>query len=140
MNSLTSPVGTRPPGGTPLSISEAQVWKSHNFSITADAGDLPDAVIFRLAGPFTARDMYSSLTPNQVRQIFETLPEKKQPSAQIFDLSGVPYMDSIGLGMLVSLYVSSRGKGVRMSITGCTPHVIELFKLTKVDSVLPIEN
>ena len=39
----------------PLSNSEAQVWKSHNFSITADAGDEPGAVIFRLVGPFTAR-------------------------------------------------------------------------------------
>ncbi len=111
-----------------MSNSEAQIWKSHNFSIAADAGVVPDAVIFRLAGPFTARDMYSSLTPNQVRQIFETLPKKKQPSAQIFDLSGVPYMDSIGLGMLVSLYVSSRSKGIRMSITGCTPRVLEAFQ------------
>jgi len=78
-----------------LSNSEAQVWKSHNFSITADTGDEPDAVIFRLVGPFTARDMYSTLSPNEVRQVFETLPAKKQPSAQVFDLSGVPYMDEL---------------------------------------------
>ncbi len=140
MISLTSPVGTGQPGGTPLSNSEAQIWKSRNFSIAANTSDVPDAVIFRFVGPFTARDMYSTLSPNQVRQIFGTLPEKKQPSAQIFDLSGVPYMDSIGLGMLVSLYVSSRGKGIRMSIIGSTPRVLELFKMTKVDTVLPIEN
>jgi anti-anti-sigma factor len=124
----------------PLSNSEAQVWKSHNFSITADAGDEPGAVIFRLVGPFTARDMYSTLSPNEVRQIFETLPANTQPSAQIFDLSGVLYMDSTGLGMLVGLYVSSRKKGICMTICGCTPRVLELIKLTKMDSVLPIAN
>jgi anti-anti-sigma factor len=140
MNPPVFPSETAPPGEMPLSNSEAQVWKSHNFSITADAGDEPDAVIFRLVGPFTARDMYSSLSPSEVRQIFETLPAKKKPSAQIFDLSGVPYMDSVGLGMLVRLYVSSRNNGIRMSICGCTPHVLELLKLTKMDSVLPIEN
>jgi anti-anti-sigma factor len=121
-----------------LSNSEAQVWKSHNFSITALAGDESGTVIFRLDGPFTARDMYSSLSPDQVRQIFETLPANKQPSARLFDLSRVPYMDSVGLGMLVRLFVSSRNKGIRMSISGCTPRVSELFKLTKMDSVLPI--
>jgi anti-anti-sigma factor len=122
-----------------LADTEAQVWKSHNFSITALAGDEPGTVIFRLDGPFTARDMYSSLSPDQVRQIFETLPANKQPSARIFDLSGVPYMDSVGLGMLVRLYVSSRNKGIRMSICGSNPRVSELFKLTKMDSVLPIK-
>jgi anti-anti-sigma factor len=120
-----------------LPNSEAQIWKSRNFSIAANTSEVPDGVIFRLVGPFTARDMYSTLSPNEVRKIFETLP---QPSAQIFDLSGVPYMDSIGLGMLVSLYVSSRSKGIRMSIIGSTPRVLELFKLTKVDTVLPIGN
>jgi anti-anti-sigma factor len=121
-----------------LSDTEAQVWKSHNFSIAALTGDEPGSVIFRLDGPFTARDMYSSLSPDQVRQIFETLPANKHPSARIFDLSGVPYMDSVGLGMLVRLYVSSRNQGIRMSISGCNARVSELFKLTKMDSVLPI--
>ena len=123
-----------------MSNSEAQVWKSRRFSITALVGDESGTVIFRLDGPFTARDMYSSISPNDFRQIFETLPANKQPSAQIFDLSGVPYMDSTGLGVLVGLYVSSRNKGIRMSISGCTAHVLELVKLTKMDSVLPIEN
>jgi hypothetical protein len=104
-----------------LSNCETQVWKSCNFSIAALAGDEPGTVIYRLDGPFTARDMYSSLSPDEVRQIFETLPANKQPSVQIFDVSGVPYMDSVGLGMLVRLYVSSRNKGIRMSISGCTP-------------------
>jgi len=123
-----------------LSRSEIQVWKSHNFSIAAITGDEPGAVIFRLDGPFAARDIYNSLSPQEVRHIFETLLVDKQPSVQIFDLSGVPYMDSAGLGMLVRLYVSSRNNGIRMSISGCTPRVRELLKLTKTDSVLPIED
>lgn len=118
---------------------EVQIWKSHRFTITALAGVEPGAVIFRLEGPLTARDMYGSITPNDFRRIFETLPADKEHTAQVFDLTGVPYMDSTGLGVLVGLFVSSRNKGVGMTITGCTPHVMELMKLTKMDAVLPIE-
>ncbi len=123
-----------------MSNSDVQVWKSHSFSITALAGDEPGTVIFRIEGPFTARDMYSSITPNEFRHIFETLPANKQPSAQVFDFSGVPYMDSTGLGVLVGLYVSARNKEIPMSITGCTPKVLALLKLTKTDTVLPLEH
>jgi anti-sigma B factor antagonist len=134
----TSPSQWNHPEERFLSSSEAQVWKSHNFSIACHAGVEPGIVIFRLDGPLTARDMYSSLSPNDFRRMFETLPANKDHSEQIFDISGVPYMDSTGLGVLVGLFVSSRNKGVRMSITGCTPRVVELLKMTKMDAVLPV--
>ena len=47
-------------------------------------------------------------------------------------------MDSTGLGRIVSHYVHCRGKGVRMIAAGLSPRILELFKLTKVDSVIPM--
>lgn len=119
--------------------SEAQVWKSHNFSIEAVPCAVPGTAIFRLNGPFTARDMYSSLSPDEFRNRLETFCANTETSAQIFDLSQVPYMDSAGLGLLVKLFANSRDKGIRLSITGATPRVLELFKMTKLDAILPIE-
>ena len=122
-----------------MSEIESQVWRSHNFRIEVVPGTEPGAIIYRFTGPFTARDMYTSLPPSEFRKIFETVPGGQKPSAQILDLSGVLYMDSAGLGVMVTLSVSAKNKGVRMSIVGAPPRVMELFRLTKMDTVLPIE-
>jgi anti-anti-sigma factor len=121
-----------------LSDFEAQVWRSHSFCIEAVPGAEPGSIIFRFTGPFTARDMYTSLPPDQFRRIFETLPGGQQPSAQTLDLSGVLYMDSAGLGMVARLFASAQKKGIRMTITGTNPRVLELFRITRMDAILPI--
>ena len=47
-------------------------------------------------------------------------------------------MDSAGLGRIVRHYVQCRGKGVRVIIAGACPRVLEVFKMTKVDSIIPL--
>jgi anti-anti-sigma factor len=56
----------------------------------------------------------------------------------ILDLTDVPYTDSAGLGRIVRHYVHCRGKGVRMIAAGASPRVLELFKMTKVELVVPL--
>lgn len=82
--------------------------------------------------------MYSSLSPDAFRRIFEIQPAGAQATSQTVDLSGVPYLDSLGMGLLAGLYVTARNKGIHWQISGCTPRVLELLKLTKLDSVLPM--
>jgi anti-anti-sigma factor len=94
--------------------------------------------VFRFSGPLTTRDMYSSLSPDTFRNIFESAPGDEPPAAHTFDLNGVPYMDSIGLGMLASHYVRCQRKGIRLRITGVSPRAQELFRLTGMEKVLPI--
>jgi anti-anti-sigma factor len=122
-----------------MPIFSAQIWKGSNFSIDRMKGKSPRTVIFRLTGPFTARDMYNTLTPANMKDMFEheVAPGEPPPNLNIFDLSGVPYMDSMGLGVLVTQYVRCQGKGVRMVATGLTPRVLEVFKLTKVSTIIP---
>jgi anti-anti-sigma factor len=57
---------------------------------------------------------------------------------QLFDLTDVPYMDSLGLGMLASHYVRCQSRGIQLTITGASHRVRQLFQLTKMDTVLPI--
>jgi anti-anti-sigma factor len=116
---------------------EPQIWKSARLTIERDTSETPNTV-FRFSGPLTARDMYSSLSPDAFRNIFEPAPDDELPSAHIFDLTGVPYMDSTGLGMLASHYTRCQSKGIRLSITGVDPRVEELFRLTGLQKVLPI--
>ena len=127
---------------TETSAIDTQIWKSARLTIERTESDM-DGTVFRLPGPFTARDMYHSLSPEAFHNIFESVsadPQqaKQVPPKQIFDLTEVPYMDSLGLGMLVSHSVRCRCKGIFLSITGISLRVQELFRLTKMESVLPI--
>lgn len=117
-----------------------QMWKATSFSIEREDGKAPGTVIFRLTGPFTARDMYGSLTPVALEHMlnFQSTPDEVRPAVNILDLTAVPYMDSKGLGMVVNHHVSCQGKGVRLVVAGATPRVLELFAMTKVDTILSL--
>jgi anti-anti-sigma factor len=116
---------------------ETQVWKSARLTIERAESET-HGMVFRFFGPFTGRDMYNSLSPDEFRNIFEAAPGQEQPPTHLFDLTEVPYMDSTGLGMLASHYVRCQSKGIRLSITGVGPRVQELFRLTGLGTVLPI--
>jgi anti-anti-sigma factor len=123
-----------------MTISQAQIWKGTPFSIERKQGKAQGTVIFRLSGPFTARDMYGSLTPAGLRNMldFQSTPTEVPPVVNILDLTDVPYMDSCGLGLVVGHYVSCHRKGIRLIAAGASPRVRELFKMTKVDSTIPM--
>lgn len=122
-----------------MTISQAQLWKGTPFSIERIAGKTSGTVIFRLRGPFTARDMYGSLTPVGLRNMldFQSTPGEEPPVVNILDLTDVPYMDSAGLGIVVGHYVSCQRKGIRLIAAGVSPRVRELFKMTRVDATIP---
>ena len=56
----------------------------------------------------------------------------------ILDLSEVPYMDSSGLGSLVSAYVSRQKAGRRVALTGVNERVFRLFEVTRTESLFLI--
>jgi anti-anti-sigma factor len=120
--------------------TQPQVWQTTPFSIERKQGKASGTVIFRFRGPFTARDMYGTMAPTGLLNIlsFQSTPSEELPALNILDLTDVPYMDSTGLGRIVSQFVHCRGKGIRMIAAGMNPRVQELFKLTKVDSVIPM--
>ena len=123
-----------------MTEGQAQTWKATPFTIERAEGKTVGTVIFRLCGPFTQRDMFASLAPVEVDNLlnFQSEPNEKLPKLNILDLTEVPYMDSAGLGRIVRHYVHCRGKGVRMVAAGVGARVLELFKITKVDAVIPM--
>jgi anti-anti-sigma factor len=116
---------------------EPEIWKSARLTIERDKSET-HGTVFRFSGPLTTRDMYNSLSPDAFRNIFESVPGEEAPLAQTFDLVGVPYIDSTGLGMLAGHYARCQRKGIQLSITGVNARVQELFRLTGMDKVLPI--
>lgn len=122
-----------------MSSVNGQTWGGSTFAIERKLGDAPGTVIFRLSGPFTGRDMYAALSPTALNGIFETDPTPDHHAAvNILDLTEVPYMDSCGLGLIVSHFVRSQGKGVQVIAAGVSPRVLQLLKTTRIDRLIPM--
>jgi ABC-type transporter Mla MlaB component len=121
-------------------MTQEQISQGTAFNIERKQGKAPSTLIFRLSGPFTARSMYGSLTPLALRNMFnfQSTPGEQPPLLNIIDLTRVPYMDSSGLGIIVTHYVHCQGKGIKLILTGVSPRVLELFKMTRLDTTLPV--
>jgi anti-sigma B factor antagonist len=60
-------------------------------------------------------------------------------SKLVIDVTGVDYMDSAGLGMLVYFFGTLRGKNGLLRICGVAPRLLSLLQLTKTDTFLSID-
>ena len=86
------------------------------------------AQVVRLTGPLVLQNMFD----------LQTELAKEHLPLTIFDLAGVPYMDSAGMGLITNYYVSATRRGSKVIVAGASPRVLELFKLTRVDTVIPL--
>ncbi|HEY0757715.1 MAG TPA: STAS domain-containing protein [Acidisarcina sp.] len=91
-------------------------------------GKAPGTRILRLEGPLTLNNLF----PFQAELRSET------PPLTILDLAAVPYMDSAGMGAVIAYFVSSGKFGHKLLATGVNYRVLELFKLSQVDSLIPM--
>ena len=96
-------------------------------SLKLDVQTAEDATIVRLSGDLT-RD-FTAAFKEQVKRL---IPQTKR---LVLDLSTVAYMDSSGLGALVSVYVTSKKAGCALQLINLSKRVRELLGLTNVLSV-----
>ena len=79
--------------------------------------------ILVLKGPLTANNLHS--LQNAIR--------REQTRTLILDFTEVPYIDSSGLGSLVSAYVSGHKAGQQVVLTGINHRVAKLLEITKLE-------
>lgn len=84
-----------------------------------------DRGVLCFRGPLTMENVTPFL--NAVR--------REDAATMILDLSGVPYLDSSGLGSLVSACTSCMKSGRRIALTGVNKRVKKVFEITKVERV-----
>ena len=53
----------------------------------------------------------------------------------LLNLSDVPYLDSSGVGKLVSVFITVRNHGSILELTGASGRVAELLAVAKLDTV-----
>jgi anti-sigma B factor antagonist len=99
------------------------------LTIDRREGKKPGTRVFCLSGPLTLRNLFELQTE---------LRNADPPPMTVIDLTAVPYMDSAGMGLVMNTYVRCQTRGVKFVIVGANSRVMDLFKVTKVDSVLPL--
>lgn len=56
-----------------------------------------------------------------------------------FDIAGITHIDSTGIGRFIDAYSKLRAVGGTMHIKGAMGAVREMFRVTRLDTVLPVE-
>lgn len=100
------------------------------LSIEKKPGNDPGTTILYLKGPLTLRNLFDFQA---------VIRAADPPPVTIVDFSGVPYMDSTGMGAVINHHVRCAGKGVKLIVTGVSDRIMELFKMTRVDGVISIQ-
>jgi len=91
-------------------------------------GKLATTTVLELTGPLT------------LRTLVDVQGALREPgyTDTILDLSEVPFIDSAGLGAIINQSERARKAGEKFAVVGASERVQALFKLTKVDTLLPI--
>jgi anti-sigma B factor antagonist len=101
---------------------------SDSLEVERLRGDLPGQGVLCLHGPLTAENLIPFL--HAIR--------REDSSTVVLDFSDVPYVDSAGLGSLVSAHISRHKAGRRMALSGINARVLKLLEITKTESLFLI--
>ncbi len=85
------------------------------------------ACLMKLTGPLTLKTLFD----------FQQASRKENARPVILDISSVPYMDSAGLGSVISLFASCQRTSRGFGILGLSDRIRTLFEVTHCDGLLP---
>ena len=99
---------------------------AQRFTVETLAG-ASGAKILKLTGPLTIQTLFD----------FQSVVRAEASKPIILDISQVAYMDSAGLGCVVSAFTTCQRSHRAFAITGITDRIKSLFAVTRVDGLLP---
>ncbi|HWG21923.1 MAG TPA: STAS domain-containing protein [Terracidiphilus sp.] len=103
--------------------------KDDPLQIDIEEGRNPGTRILRLTGPVTLANLFA---------LQDALRGGQQAPVTILELCGVLYMDSAGMGAVINYFTHCQRNGNRLLVAGVSPRVRELFKMTRVDTIIPM--
>ncbi|MFW6001648.1 MAG: STAS domain-containing protein [Halanaerobium sp.] len=68
----------------------------------------------------------------------EKLSKKENVEHLIIDLSAVPYLDSSGVGVVLSLFKFMRNRNGSLSIAEANEKIMRVFDVTKLTEIIPV--
>jgi len=98
------------------------------MEVVREAGVTGSTTIFRLKGPLTLSTLLG------LQDCLRETPDVDT----VIDVSEVPYIDSAGLGTILSRWSHTQRTGHKFAVTGISPRIEVLLEITKVNTVLPM--
>ena len=74
---------------------------------------------------------------DQLKKVFDELLLKPHSAIRL-DLREVPVSNSSGIGCILMFYKNLKRKGGKLEIRGISKNLAEMFRLVKIDQVIPI--
>jgi anti-anti-sigma factor len=105
--------------------------KDDPLQVDVRDGSVAGTRIYQITGPITLPNLFT---------FQDSMRRGEPPRVAIIDLCEVPYMDSAGMGSVINFFTHCQKKGIRLIIAGVSERVSELFKMTGVDTLIPIVN
>ena len=99
-----------------------------NMQAVSSDGPRAGQRILRLKGPLSLHTVFE----------FQNLVRAETSPSLIIDFSGVPFIDSAGLGALVGAHVSGQKAGRKLRFTGMNAQVIALLEMTRLRGMFSI--
>lgn len=93
----------------------------------------PTGILLTLSGAFTFKDHQS------FRTVLDLL-KASTGQRHVLDLSGIEFLDSAGLGMLLVAEDEVGSGGATLTIRRPSPQVRQLFELAALDTLFTIEH
>jgi anti-anti-sigma factor len=98
------------------------------IQIQRASGSAPDVTILTLTGPLTMTTLFD----------FQVAVRQPELRSTIIDFTGVPLMDSAGLGVVLSHWAHTQRVGVKFAAVGISERVGVLLEMTGVAKILPL--
>jgi anti-anti-sigma factor len=97
------------------------------IQIQRTPGSASDVTILTVTGPLSIATLFD----------FQTAIRQPDLKSTIIDFAGVPYMDSAGLGIVLSHWAHCQRIGVKFAAVAISERVLVLLQMTGVSKLLP---
>jgi len=105
--------------------------KDDPLQVDVRDGSTAGTRIYQITGPITLPNLFT---------FQDSVRRGDPPQVAILDLTQVPYMDSAGMGSVINYFTHCQRRNVKLVIAGVSPRVSELFKMTGVDTLIPMKD
>ncbi|HXN99626.1 MAG TPA: STAS domain-containing protein [Candidatus Acidoferrales bacterium] len=100
--------------------------ENENLQIVVSSGNRDGQKIMRLKGPLNIKTVFG----------FQATVRAEDSPSLILDFTGVPFIDSAGLGALVGAYVAAQKVQRKLVVAGMGTQVKALIEMTKVSQLI----
>ena len=89
-------------------------------------------------GSTAVLDVQGDITADSEKPLMEAYGEAGSAKAIVLNFSGLEYMNSGGIGLLVTLLVRANRAKQKLLAFGLTEHYRQIFELTRIDEAIEI--